>query len=267
MLKIKEIKPKIGFIGLDRQNILGDLNFAIKNGFDYYEIQAGSGVNFNLKPETINQTKRICKENNISLILHASHFKDLCSINSKISKVALKSAKREVSLAYKIGVKQITIHAGHRDLPEKETTMVNNFRVVIENLKKVVKLGRVYGIKIGLENALPDGLCKEAKDLLRVVNSVKGLKITFDTGHANVVNLNPVNDFKKLKNLVINIHIHDNDGKTDQHALIGEGNINFKKLLKECKNSNYYGPFILEIFPHEEALKGKGIFLKLWNQI
>ncbi len=40
MLKIRKIKVKIGFIGSDRQNILKDLNFAIKNGFDYYEIQA-----------------------------------------------------------------------------------------------------------------------------------------------------------------------------------------------------------------------------------
>jgi len=39
MSKIKEIKPKIGFIGSDRESILEDLNFTAKNGFDYYEIQ------------------------------------------------------------------------------------------------------------------------------------------------------------------------------------------------------------------------------------
>jgi sugar phosphate isomerase/epimerase len=49
--------------------------------------------------------------------------------------------------------------------------------------------------------------------------------------------------------------------------LIGEGNIDFKGFLKECKNSNYYGPFILEVFPYENVLKAKEIFLKLWDKI
>lgn len=271
MAKIKKIKPGIGFIGPNRENILDDLNFAIKNGFDYYEIQAARestiGENFNLKPEIINQSKRISRENNISLILHASHFKDLCSITPEISKAALEFAKREIFLANKIGAKQVTIHAGHRDLSEKETIITKNFNVIIENLREIVELGTNDGIEIGLENSLSDGLCREVKDLLKVIDSVKGLKVVFDTGHANTINLNPIYYFKKLKNFIVDIHIHDNNGKSDQHALIGEGNIDFKTLLKECKNSGYYGPFILELFPYKNVLEGKKRFLNTWNQV
>jgi len=96
---------------------------------------------------------------------------------------------------------------------------------------------------------------------------VKGLGIVFDSGHANLSNLEPIKYFKKVKQSVISTHFHDNDGKSDQHVLLGEGNIDFKGLLKECKNSNYYGPFILELFPRENVLKGRKRFLKLWNQI
>ncbi|PIR71403.1 MAG: sugar phosphate isomerase/epimerase, partial [Candidatus Nealsonbacteria bacterium CG10_big_fil_rev_8_21_14_0_10_37_25] len=71
----------------------------------------------------------------------------------------------------------------------------------------------------------------------------------------------------QFKDFIINIHIHDNDGSSDQHALIGEGNIDFKGLVRECKNSGYYGPFILEIFPYENVLKSREIFLNIWNQI
>ncbi len=92
--------------------------------------------------------------------------------------------------------------------------------------------------------------------------------ITFDIGHGSLVNLGSIEYFKKLKDFVINIHIHDNDGKSDLHALPDQGNIDLKSFLKECKNSNYYGPFILEAFPsYEAAPKGKEIFLNLWNQI
>jgi len=269
MLKIKEIKPKIGFIGELRQNILEDLDFAVKNDFRYYEIQAlNEKEEINLKPETIKQAKRIAKSNDIYLNLHVSRLPAICSLNLKASKAALKLAKEEIILANKIGAKQITIHSGHKDAPEKETAVTKNFEILIKNLKEIVKFGRKYGIKIGLENSpVGFGLCVEAKDLLRVANSVKGLKITFDIGHANTTNFNPIDYFKRVKDFVIDMHIHDNDGTSDQHALIGEGNIDFKNLLRECKKSSYYGPFILEVFPHENVLKGKEIFLNIWNQI
>jgi len=271
MLKIREIEAKIGFIGANRESILEDLNFATKNGFNCYEIQALKELemnrNFDLQPGIIKQARKISKENNISLSLHASYFKSLCSANHKISKEAFKFLKKEIILARKIGAKQITIHGGELN---DRATVTKNFEIIIEieNLKEIIKLGRKYGIKIGLENSFTLGkLCRTPEDLLKVVNSVRGLGITFDIGHANLINLNPIKYFKKVKDFVINMHIHDNDGTSDQHALIGEGNIDFKNFLKECKNSNYYGPFILEVFPHENVLKGKEIFLNIWNQI
>jgi len=268
LLKNKEIKPKIGFIGSDRQNILEDLNFTIENGFDYYEIQ-GLGEKFDFKPEVIREAKKISENNNISLNLHALQFLPISSLIPEISEAAFKFAKREIVLANKIGVKRITIHSGHKEMPRREIAVAKNFKILIKNLKEIVEFGKKYRIKIGLENspANSTGVCVEAEDLLNVVNSVKELGVVFDIGHANTTNLKPVNYFKKVKDFIINIHIHDNDGTADQHALIGKGNINFREFLQECKNSHYYGPFILEIFPKEMALKGKEIFLNLWNQL
>jgi len=272
MLKIKEVKPKIGFIGSDRQSILDDLNFALENEFDYYEVQAEKELemnrSFDLKPEMINRAKKVSKENNICLILHASYFRSLCSINPEISKEALELVKKEIILAREVVAKQITIHAGNKDILNNEVATAKNFEILTKNLKEAVKFGEKCGIKIGLENSFGSSkLCRKPEDLLKVVNSVKGLGITFDIGHANIINFDPIRYFRKVRDFVINIHLHDNNGKVDQHALIGKGNINFKGLLKECKNLNYFGPFILELFPHKNALKGKEIFFKLWNQI
>lgn len=268
MLKIKKIiKPKIGFIGTDRQNTLDDLKFAIKNGFDCYEIQ-GIGERFDFEPRTIKQIKKISEENNISLSLHAMQcLGPIASLIPEISYGVVKFMKKEIILAHRIGVQRITIHGGEKDRPKRKALVTKNFNFLIKNLEEIVKLGKKYKIKIGLENSfLSNRLCRTPKDLLRVANSVKGLRITFDVGHANIINFNLVEYFKKIKNLVINIHLHDNNGELDEHALIGKGNINFKKLLRECKKSSYYGPFILEIFPRKNALKGKKILLRLWNQ-
>lgn len=267
MQKVKEAKLKIGFIGLDRQSILEDLNFATKNGFDCYEIQ-GLGAKFDLKPEIIKQVKIISENNNISLNLHAMQFLPISSLIPEVSEGALKFFKNEIILTNKLGAKQIIIHSGNKDMPKSEAVIDKNFEILVNNLKKAVKFGEKYGIKISLENLPSDrALCVEINDLLKVVNSVKGLEITFDVGHANTTDLNPIDYFKRIKDFVINIHIHDNDGKSDQHALIGEGNIDFEGLIKECKNIGYYGPFILEVFPYKNVLKCRESFLNIWNRI
>ncbi|OIP75678.1 MAG: hypothetical protein AUK06_01475 [Parcubacteria group bacterium CG2_30_36_18] len=267
MLKIDETKPKVGFIGGTREDILDDLDFATKNKFDYYEISS-EGVNYSLKPKFIKQIQKIIKENNISLILHIPYFLPIASLIPEISNAALKFVKKEILLASKLGAKKITIHSSDKEVPRIKTAIEKNIKMLIKNLKEVVIFGEKYGIKIGLENSwTPERICKTAEELLSITNFVKGLGVIFDTGHANAIGLDCVKYFKKVRNRVINVHIHDNNGKYDQHNVIGEGNINFKALLKECKNSKYYGPFILEVFPHKNVLKCRERFLNIWNQI
>jgi len=257
---------KIGFIGSDRQSVLEDLKFAAENKFGYYEIQ-GTGTNFDLVPEIVREIRKISKKSNISLRLHIPYFLPISSSIPEISKAALKFAKKEILLAKRVGAKWITIHSGHLDSPWRKEIIIKQAEILIENLKELVNFAKRYGIEINLENSWKEAACVKANEILKVVKSAPGLKIVFDIGHANAANLDPIEYFKKIRKCVSAIHIHDNDGKSDQHALIGEGNINFKEFLRECKNSNYYGPFILELFPHKNILKGKEIFLNLWNQI
>lgn len=258
------MKPKIGFKEqLTSQNILDDLNFAIENGFDCFEIGLSWKSDFQPSLKLIQQVKNISEKNNLFLIVHAPYYLPISTTISEISVATIKVLKKEIVLAKRLGAKILDLHSGWIEVnPNK------NFEALIKNIKKIIKLSKKYKIKISLENSWgPVGLCRKPEDLLRIVNSVKGLGITFDTGHANVMNLNPIKYFKKVKESVINMHLHDNNGKADQHALIGKGNINFKSLLTECKNADYYGPFILELFPRKNVLKGKEIFLNLWSQI
>lgn len=43
------------------------------------------------------------------------------------------------------------------------------------------------------------------------------------------------------------IHLHDNDGTADQHRILGEGNINWKRVRKNIADSDYKGSIILEV--------------------
>lgn len=260
------MKPKIGFIGTTRENIINELHFAIRYGFDFYEIQ-GLAKNFDLEPNCIKEIKKISEENNISLNLHTPYFLPISSVIPEVAKGALKFAKKEIILAKKLGVKIITIHSGYEEASEFKIFKQKNLEVLIHNLKEIVTFGKEFGIKIGLENSWrKPSLCIKPIDLLTIMSSVKGLGIVFDVGHANASGYNPLRYFTQVKNFIVNIHIHDNNGKSDEHNLIGKGNINFKALFRKCKGSKYYGPFILEVFPQRNILKGKERVLNLWSQ-
>lgn len=258
------MKPKIGFKAqLTSQDILNDLNFAIENGFDCFEIGLSRKPDFRPSLKLIQQIKNNSEKNNLFLIVHTPFYLPISTAIPEISTAAIKVLKRGINLAKRVGAKIIDIHPGRVEIDPNK-----NFEALAKNIRKVMKMSKKYRIKISLENSLGQRvLCGKPEDLLRIVDSVKGLGITFDAGHANVMNLNPTKYFKKVKGFVINMHLHDNSGKTDEHALFGKGNINFKSLLKECKNADYCGPFILELYPHKKLLKGKEILLDLWSQI
>ena len=256
---------KLGFMNLmATKNILDDLKFAIKNDFNAFSIGLDWEQNWNLKAKTIKKIKELSKSNNIHLNVHSAYFLPTSAIHPNIRRSVINVIKSGIIFANKVNSHIITVHPGFREsINEKK-----NYEALKKTLNAVVKFGEKYDVMVGLENhAVPFYPCFFADDLLNVVNSIKGLKITLDIGHVNLTGMSITKYYRKVKDFVINIHVHDNDGTSDQHSCIGEGNIDFKSTLKEFKKNKFDGPFILEIFTYERLIKGKKNFLKIWNKI
>jgi len=246
------------------QNIIDDINFAIKNNFNVFEIDLDWEQNWNLKKEIIKEIKDKSEANDLYLIVHTPWFLPTSTILPNIQKPVIKVIKKGIVFANEIHSNQITVHSGYTESPIKK----KNYEALINTMKELVKFGKNHDIMIGLENhAIPNYPCFYVDDLLRVINSVDGLGVTLDMGHVNITRTPFQEYYKKIKDFVIDVHVHDNDSSSDQHKCIGEGTINFNSVLKEFKKNNYFGPFILEIFPYENILKGGDRFLKIWNSI
>ena len=262
------MKPKIGFMGqLTTQNVLDDLNFAVKNGFDWFEIGLDWKRNYNLKPEVIKKIKEISQENKIRLIVHTPFYLPTSTMLPEIKKGVIENAGKAIIFANKVGSDRLTIHSGYREMPRRANIRLC-YDSLIENLREIVKIGKQYKINICLENSNKHTLllCSERKDFLNVLNQVKGLKATLDVGHANTTNIKPAQYFNGVKNFIMDMHVHDNNGKSDEHKCLGGGNVDFQKLFFKCKKENYFGPFILEVFPYKNILKGKKILSDIWGK-
>lgn len=258
------MKPEIGFMAqLSTIDILDDLDFAVKNEFDCFEIALDWKQNYSLNPKIIKKIRDISINHGINLIVHTPYYLPTSTMLPEIKKGVIENVKKAINLAEGVESNKLTIHPGFQEMPSSAIKYC--YDSLIETLQEIVEIGQKYCIRICFENFDKPHLCSELKDYLYVLNSVKGLMVTLDVGHANTTNTKLSEFFKETKDFIMDIHIHDNGGNRDEHKCLGEGTINFKEFFSECKRAKYFGPFILELFPYENILEGKKRFLDFWE--
>lgn len=79
------------------------------------------------------------------------------------------------------------------------------------------------------------------------------VKLCYDTGHENCFSkgsdvLSAYGD--RLKTL----HVHDNDGTADQHAIPFDGNVDFERFIAKLKENEFYGVIALEVMRDRTSL-------------
>lgn len=260
------MKPEIGFMGqLSTEDILEDLAFAVKNGFDCFEIALDWKQNYYLTPKVIKKIREISIKHGIKLIVHTPYYLPTSTMLPEIKKGVIENVRKAIILARGVKSDKLTIHPGFQEMPGPAIRYC--YDSLIDNLHKIVEIGQEHNVNICFENFDKPMLCSELKDYLYVLNSVDGLMATLDVGHVNTTNIKPTEYLKKTRKFIMDIHIHDNNGKRDEHKCLGEGTIDFKEFFSECKKTNYYGPFILELFPYENIIEGRRRFLDHWENI
>lgn len=92
---------------------------------------------------------------------------------------------------------------------------------------------------------------------------------TFDLGHAQVFNGNPVEFAIALGPKRIGIaHIHDNDGTKDLHVPPGQGVVQWETFLFHYQTESWSFPLFLEtIGGEEEFLAGRGFIVRVWEKL
>ncbi len=127
-------------------------------------------------------------------------------------------------------------------------------RMNIEYFKMLSEIAGKYNVKIAAENLfdvaeLATHYCRKPEVLKAIVDGVnsENLGVCVDTGHANVSGVNPCEFLRVFKDKVYGLHIHDNNGKADQHKIPTLGNINWGEFLKALKNIGYTGFFNYEV--------------------
>lgn len=97
--------------------------------------------------------------------------------------------------------------------------------------KKILNKARRFGIKVAIENVFEENPRTLRMLLDRIDEPDFG--ICFDIGHHTVFSKVPLEDwFESLGNKILEVHLHDNRGKADEHLGVGEGVIDFKRFFE-----------------------------------
>jgi len=152
--------------------------------------------------------------------------------------------KRALEIAELIPLKYAVQHLGS---PEQEFSdwAVDTAFISLDELRS---FGKQRKVEILLEN-IPNGL--SSAERLHYFQGVTHLDLgyVFDTGHANL-GAGVEHEFEIMKDRIRSLHVHDNDGKQDQHLfpMVAEGGtVDWKRTMQLLRSRQDQYPLLLEL--------------------
>ena len=176
------------------------------------------------------------------------------SLNERIREDSILEILTTAETAANLDIDLVTIHPGLSSMavPYMEEKAVEKAK---KSLRSIDRISSEYGVRIAVENmpAFPFMLGRTAEDLKELIGETN-LGFCLDIGHANTTD--QINELiKEFRDRLINVHIHDNHGEHDEHLTLGEGNIDFKKVIDSLKG--YTGNYVIESRSYPSAVESQ----------
>jgi len=211
---------KIPKIGLKIYNIYQDIENWKK--FDTFElISSDRGFLFNRKK--IAKAKKFLRGKNLSM--HTQTTRIFGSKKFKIKdfeESELMVLKSEIILCKILGCKEFIFHLKPEKLTKKEE----------KSLKELLNFAKKNKVEMLYENS-----GHKYKNFLDILKKFPRLKCVLDLGHLNFAIGHkeigiPLEKFiNKIKDRIIYIHAHNNNGIIDEHKAINDGTLDWKYVL------------------------------------
>ncbi len=228
-------------------------------GYDGWEISADGNYRLD-NPGSLSMIKDVLESTSLEVSVHAPYADlNLASLNYPIYRESIRQLSVCIEKAAEL-TDRVTIHPGYMSpagklVPEQVWTLQK------DALVEIGKVAENTGVRVCLENMpdIPDFLCRYYDELSGMVYGVDGIGTTFDLGHANTVG--ELDLFTKNIQVADHIHIHDNNGHSDEHLPLGGGNMNWDSIGKSVF-LNYSGICVIE----GRNIKEAGISLNVFKR-
>ncbi len=120
-----------------------------------------------------------------------------------------------------------------------------------DSLAQVCRYAETHGMKLGIEVLYPalSDYMNRTRDALGVIHEIGStcLGIVLDSGHLNLSGEDLEEAIRNAGDLLLQVHVNDNDGLHQQNNIPGEGCFDFARLVSLLRQHQYDGYLTLEI--------------------
>ncbi len=179
---------------------------------------------------------------------------NVAALTNRLLEVSVEVICDTIASSAEIGATTVTIHPGLSSMSVNGTEVLATERAR-RSMKRIEATGWEYGVTLAIENmpSFPFFLGRTASDLADIVDGTD-LGICFDIGHANTTGQIEAM-VEAFGDRIANVHIHDNNGDRDAHMTLGDGCIDFPRVLGLL--SSYKGNYIIESRNLESAVESQ----------
>ena len=204
------------------------------------------------------------RENGLSITQAHAPFNAYCDQNPAMLDYAIEIYKNVIRFCEAVDCPRLVIHgismsqAASVDAYEADYKALN--LKLYESL--IPTLQEVNGVTVCLENLFGGagngryrwGHCTDPDEAIELIDHLNGKagKVCFglclDTGHLNLMRVNPNIYINKLAHRIVCLHMHDNFAEIDRHFMPYTGNFRWQEFLVAMKRIGYKGDLNFETF-------------------
>jgi len=149
--------------------------------------------------------------------------------------------ENRIDMAAQLGAGVVIMHTGAEptDAAEREAFWTQ----LHKSLDELRPSARDRGVRIAIENGSHEHF--EVLRRLFAEYEPEYLGLCYDSGHGNVAG-HGLDQLETIKDRLISVHLHDNDGTSDQHLLPFDGTTDWQRLAGIIAVSSYEGCVSME---------------------
>ncbi|MBN2335910.1 sugar phosphate isomerase/epimerase [Candidatus Bathyarchaeota archaeon] len=213
-------------------------------------IELADSGNHALNPKLVERLQELRASYGLSFSVHAPYADtNLSADDDLIREWILKRIRASIRFANELEAECIVVHPGW-------TTATDRFmrgrawELNLRSLKWLLRYSGDYGVDMLIEN-VPEPtpyLLVSVEDFEMFYEEMEyDMGMVLDVGHANLQG--EVSLFlERFGDRIRHIHVSDNDGETDQHLPIGDGGIDWEKVMRGVKGKGFTGWVVVESY-------------------
>ncbi len=244
-----------GAMNFPVRSVIDELNAISGLGFDYFELAMDAPkAHYTLVRELKNELLKALDESGMKLVCHLPTFLFTADLTQRLRDASLEEMLESLGVAAELHPLKVVLHPSYlTGLSVFVTDQAKQHAA--RSLEAIVERADQLGLTVCLENMFPrsNSLCEPA-DFVEVFEKYPALKLTLDTGHANIGSRGDKRTLEFIRlfpERIGHIHANDNFGKEDNHLPIGTGTIDFPRIVKAIKAAGYDDTVTFEVFSRD----------------